>query len=1479
MKEASAPTFSTRRGLWLAYVLAVVITSVTVWLRLALGFHVGDPPLLILFLIPIMFSAYVGGLGPGLLATAVAALEGSYCLLAPIHSLAVNRANFPGLAALIIVGVLINVLVKLLRSNRDQLKAALTHTDELKTALDQHAIVAITDPQGKITYVNDKFCAISKYTRQELLGQDHRLINSGHHPKEFIRDLWATISRGTVWQGEIKNKAKDGTFYWVDTTIVPFLDTNGKPRQYVAIRADITQRKQVEERAIWLASFPERNPNPIIELDVEKSVIHYVNPAALKLFPELEIQKLDHPLLAGLSETLQTFKRSGKEAVRREIVADRYSFSQTISFIQETGRVRVYSTDITERKHAEEMRLRLAAIVNSSDDAIISKTLEGVITSWNPGAVKVFGYTAEEAIGRSMLFLFPPECLAEETEILARISRGESMQHYDTVRVRKNGERVNVSVTVSPIIDGSGKIVGASKIARDITARKQVEARLRESEDRFASVFRDSPVAMNLSRLADGKIVEVNDAWIRFTGYSKEEAYGHSSVELGLVERETGERSRALLRATGAVPVGEFSLRTRDGQPRIVLASGKVILIAGEPHSLGSMLDITERKQAESALVASEERYRTTLDNMIEGCQLIGFDWRYLYLNRSASIHNRRANEEILGRKMAEVWPGIEASPVFTMLRRCMEERITLHEEIEFTFPDGVTGWFDLNCQPAPEGIFILSVDITERKRAESAVRESEQRFRTMANSISQLAWIAQADGFITWYNQRWFDYTGTTPEQMEGWGWQSVHDPLVLPKVVEQWTGAIAAGNTFEMEFPLRGADGQFRRFLTRALPLKDAEGRVVQWFGTNTDVDALKRSEEALRDSEARFRALFEQSPVGIAQGDVSTIGFMSVNQRFCDIVGYPYEELIKLNFKDFTHPEDLQADLDNFALMLAGEIRHYKIDKRYIQKNGNIVWVSLTVVPLWAPGEKPDYIMAVVEDITQRKQAVEALLESQALYLSLVEQMPAGIFRKDAAGRYVFVSPAFCQLKGMAAKDFLGKTALDLGLEDETLAKRGASHHVQIMETGRLIEVEEMSIHPDGRELYFHVVKSPVFDAAGKIIGSQGVLFDATARKQAEMEARESEARYRSLFNTLIEGFCTIEMIFDAAGKPADYRFLEVNPAFENQTGLVGAQGKLMREMVPNHEPHWFDIYGKIALTGEPAHFENEAKGLGRYYDVHAYRIGAPENRKVAILFNDITQRKQAEAEIKKLNADLERRVVERTAQLEAANKELEAFSYSVSHDLRAPLRAVNGFAGIVLEDYSALLPDEGKRYLTRIRNGGQQMGQLIDDLLEFSRLSRQHMSLHTVDCGKLVDTVLEELKPQWGSEREIEIRLQDLPPCHGDAALLKQVWVNLISNAVKYSRGRKPAVVEIGCVCDGSMNTYFVRDNGTGFDMQYAHKLFGVFQRLHRADEFEGTGVGLAIVQRVIHRHGGRIWAEAKPDKGATFHFTLEHENTL
>ncbi len=280
-----------------------------------------------------------------------------------------------------------------------------------------------------------------------------------------------------------------------------------------------------------------------------------------------------------------------------------------------------------------------------------------------------------------------------------------------------------------------------------------------------------------------------------------------------------------------------------------------------------------------------------------------------------------------------------------------------------------------------------------------------------------------------------------------------------------------------------------------------------------------------------------------------------------------------------------------------------------------------------------------------------------------------------------------------------------------------------------------------------------------------------------------------------------------------------------------------------------------------------------------------IAMGSNKGICLVAEDVTERKRAQEALQKLTAELEERVRIRTAELESANQELESFSYTVSHDLRAPLRAISGFSTILVQDYAPNLPAEAQRMLRKVASNAELMGRLISDLLAFAHLGRQPLTMKPVDTNELVRKALSTLSAEQ-ENRRVEIHTADLPACHGDPALLQQVFVNLLSNALKYSRKREIARVELGAAKAGDLPkgilpdniapqavVYYIRDNGIGFDMQYATKLFRVFERLHSSEEYEGTGVGLAIVRRIIERHGGRVWANAAVDQGATFYFML------
>jgi PAS domain S-box-containing protein len=505
------------------------------------------------------------------------------------------------------------------------------------------------------------------------------------------------------------------------------------------------------------------------------------------------------------------------------------------------------------------------------------------------------------------------------------------------------------------------------------------------------------------------------------------------------------------------------------------------------------------------------------------------------------------------------------------------------------------------------------------------------------------------------------------------------------------------------------------------------------------------------------------------------------------------------------------------------------------------------------------------SISRDITERKWAEEALRESERNYREIFNATSDALFIHDETGRVLDVNDRMCTLFGYERETALGLSIDDFSLgappysqaEAEDWMRRAAQEGPQVFEW--------QSKRRNG-ELFW----SEVALRAGEIAGEKRVIAsirDITERKRAEQALQMFQYTVDRASDAIqwLNRDGGFEYVNDQACRSLGYareelmrlRLWDIDPVFPKQ----------------RWDAEWQEFQvGKQGGTARVESLHRRKDGTFFPVDVTAKHLWFGDRELHVALVRDITERKRAEEEICRLNEELEQRVIERTAQLEAAVKEMEAFSYSVSHDLRAPLRALDGFSSILMGEYASQLPADAARYLGIICDSARQMGRLVDGLLAFSRLGRQPLRKQPIDTAGLVRQALDSLSSDQAG-RQVEISLGELPTCQGDPVLLRQVWANLLSNALKFTRGRSLAHIEVGCTEQDGEQVYFVKDNGVGFDRQYAGKLFGVFQRLHRAEEYDGTGVGLAIVQRIIHRHGGRVWAEAEVDRGATFYFTI------
>lgn len=684
----------------------------------------------------------------------------------------------------------------------------------------------------------------------------------------------------------------------------------------------------------------------------------------------------------------------------------------------------------------------------------------------------------------------------------------------------------------------------------------------------------------------------------------------------------------------------------------------------------------------------------------------------------------------------------------------------------------------------------------------------------------------------------------------------------------------------------------------------------------------EELSAREAQLERATRRYRLVTEATREGIWFWDVGT-NAVSWNDRLLEMMGIE-RSAWGGSFEDWfsrVHPDD-QPRM-SAALKAHLERREpYQIDLfRLRHASGEYRWMTTAGQAEWDGDGRPLRMAGSVRDVSDRKAAEDALRASEHRHAQILDSVEDMIFCKNPNLTVVYANAATCRYYGATPEQLRGLTDVPYNQIDFT--KQYNADDREVFTTGRTIERhEEPNVAPNGELRWFHTVKSAVRDADGNVVELVGVSRDVTDRRR-EAEQQRFLARAASTLASSLDYETTLSNIAeamvpgladwaavdmrDANGTLRRLAVAHVDPqkvqlAHELQRRLPqdpnAATGvpKVLRTLEPDFiedipdellaastsDPELLALMRSLGLRSSivvPLRIGDEAIGAislvtaesKRRYTKADLAFAEELARRASIAIENA----RLYAEVRDLNASLERRVEERTAALLEANKELESFSYSVSHDLRAPIRHIGGFVDLLRAHAGSQLDDKSRHYVDTIKRASTQMGTLIDGLLAFSRLGRAQITKQRVDLRETVEGVLRDLEPDTKS-RTITFDVGELPVVAGDPTMLRLVMANLLSNAVKYTRHREHAHVAVGSRRDGNDHVVWVKDDGVGFNMDYASKLFGVFQRLHSDDQFEGTGIGLATTRRVIHRHGGRVWAEGAEGVGATFYFTLPAE---
>src|SRR3989441_1024190 len=673
--------------------------------------------------------------------------------------------------------------------------------------------------------------------------------------------------------------------------------------------------------------------------------------------------------------------------------------------------------------------------------------------------------------------------------------------------------------------------------------------------------------------------------------------------------------------------------------------------------------------------------------------------------------------------------------------------------------------------------------------------------------------------------------------------------------------------GQSYEATVTAR--DGRLRDTIYYKATFANGSGEVAGLLGAIVDITARKQAEASLLESERRFRRTFELAGSGVAHIGMDR-RFLRVNRRLCEILGYPQDELLRLTGRQIPHPDDIDVINAQRPRLYAGEIDSVRVEKRYLAKDGWIVWVSFTMVVERDAAGKPQYEIAFFDDITARKQAEAALRESEERFRSVVDSANDGILVYDKQLNVIAGNLAAERILGLPLADIIGAAGFTSLLPcvhaDGSPILPDERPTRLTVKSGKPLTGQIVGIYrPDGSMNWLSVntgfLRRP---GDSDWYGVVSTIGDITKQRHAELALSASEALYRQTFELATTGIAHV----DLSG-----RFMKVNRRLCDILGYGEQEliGRPVKEISHPEDRNLTDSQRMRVRSGERPSVRFEKRYIRKsgaivWVDLSVALAcdasGVPQYE--IALFDDITERKKAEAALREAHEELKR-----------SNAELEQFAYVASHDLQEPLRMVSSYTQLLMRRYGDKLDGDAKDFTAFIVDGATRMKQLIEDLLAYSRVGTRDKNFKPVDAESSLKRALTNLRAAI-QDSGATVTQDKLPTIHCDEVQLAQLFQNLIGNALKFRKPDVAPAVHVGAADQGAEWEFMVRDNGIGIEPQYFERIFMVFQRLHDKGEYPGTGIGLAIVKKVVERHGGRIWLQSQPGAGTTFHFTMPKE---